>query len=121
MKKRTRNEGGKEIEMDEVLGGGRISQTGSGGANKIGLLLGGIGAGALLMYLFDPDRGRGRRSRIGDQMKSKANRLGRTTASKARDLRNRTQGLLHDMRSSGSNKSRIDNTSDDYQPMEQGT
>ena len=69
------------------------------GANSIGLLLGGIGLGALLMYLFDPDRGRGRRARLGDQMTSKVNRLSEAAEAKGRDLRNRAQGVLHEARS----------------------
>src|SRR4051794_16687185 len=68
-------------------------------ANSIGLLLGGIGLGALLMYLFDPDRGRGRRARLGDQLTSKVNRLSEAAEAKGRDLRNRVQGVMHDARS----------------------
>jgi gas vesicle protein len=69
------------------------------GANNVGLLIGGIGIGALLMYLFDPDRGRGRRARLGDQLSSKVNRLGEAAEAKARDLRNRAQGVVHEARS----------------------
>ncbi|HEX8651593.1 MAG TPA: hypothetical protein VF708_12195 [Pyrinomonadaceae bacterium] len=68
-------------------------------ANNLGLLLGGIGLGALLMYLFDPDRGRGRRARLNDQLTSKVNRLGEAAESKARHLRNRAQGVIHEARS----------------------
>ena len=68
-------------------------------ANSLGLLLGGIGIGALLMYLFDPDRGRGRRARLGDQLTSRVNRLSEAAESKARHLRNRAQGVLHEARS----------------------
>ncbi len=66
------------------------------GANNIGLLLGGVGLGALLMYLFDPDRGRGRRARLGDQLSSEVNRLGEAAEAKARHLRNRAQGVMHE-------------------------
>ncbi|MGH9903875.1 MAG: hypothetical protein ACRD68_18860 [Pyrinomonadaceae bacterium] len=68
----------------------------AGGAGVVGLLLGGIGIGAAAMYLFDPERGRGRRSRLGDQLTSQCNRLSDATASKARDLRNRAQGVIHE-------------------------
>jgi hypothetical protein len=68
-------------------------------ANNLGLLLGGIGLGALLMYLFDPERGRGRRARLGDQLTSKVNRLSDTAEAKARHLRNRAQGMIHEARS----------------------
>ena len=66
------------------------------GANSIGMLLAGIGLGALLMYLFDPDRGRGRRARLSDQLTSQVNRMGEVAEAKARDLRNRAQGVLHE-------------------------
>ena len=81
------------------------------GANELGLLLGGIGIGALLMYLFDPDGGRGRRARLGDQLTSKVNRLGEAAEAKARDLRNRAQGVMHEARSilPGTERSRQNN------------
>ncbi len=69
------------------------------GADNIALLLGGIGLGALLMYLFDPDRGRGRRAMLSDQLTSKVNRLSDAAEAKARHLRNRAQGVIHEARS----------------------
>ena len=71
-------------------------EEGALGANSIGMLLAGIGLGALLMYLFDPDRGRGRRTRFSDQLTSQFNRMGEAAEAKARDLRNRAQGVLHE-------------------------
>jgi len=65
-------------------------------AGSVGVLLGGMAAGAALMYLFDPDRGRGRRTRLSDQTASKLNRFGDRAGAKARDLRNRAQGLVHE-------------------------
>ena len=59
----------------------------------------GISLGAALMYLFDPDRGRGRRAKLGDQVASKANKIGSSIGSKARDLRNRAQGVIHQVES----------------------
>jgi gas vesicle protein len=70
------------------------------GRNGIGMLFGGIGIGALLMYLFDPDRGQGRRAKLGDQLTSKVNHLKGAAGSKARDLRNRAQGVMHEFRGS---------------------
>jgi hypothetical protein len=67
------------------------------GVSKIGIAALGIGVGAALMYLFDPDRGRGRRAKQRDQVTSKANQIGRSASSKARDLRNRAQGLIHEV------------------------
>jgi hypothetical protein len=75
------------------------SQGTAANANNLGLLLGGIGLGALLMYLFDPERGRGRRARLGDQLTSKVNRLSDAAEAKARHLRNRAQGVIHEARS----------------------
>lgn len=65
----------------------------------MGALISGFGLGAAVMYLFDPDRGRGRRARLGDQMASKANKFGDAVEGKTKDLRNRAQGLLHEARS----------------------
>jgi hypothetical protein len=62
-------------------------------------ILGGVGLGAALMYLFDPERGRGRRAKLSDQVASKANRIGAGIGSKTRDLRNRAQGLVHEVKS----------------------
>lgn len=62
------------------------SSVGTGSHNGFALLLGGIGIGALLMYLFDPDRGRGRRSRLSDQLISKANEVGEVAGGRARHL-----------------------------------
>jgi hypothetical protein len=78
----------------------------------IGPLLGGVGIGAALMYLFDPDRGRGRRARLSDQLTSKANRLGETVEGRARDLRNRTKGLLHDVGIISTSKQRSEESGD---------
>ena len=75
---------------------GSDGQWTGGGVNGIALLVGGIGLGALLMYFFDPDRGRGRRARCSDQLTSTVNRLGESAGAKARHLRNRAKGLLHE-------------------------
>ena len=64
--------------------------------SNVGVLLGGIGVGAALMYLLDPERGRTRRARLSDQVTSKANRFGDAAAAQARDLRNRAQGFVHE-------------------------
>ena len=68
----------------------------STGAGGVGMLLVGVGIGAALMYILDPERGRSRRARLSDQAMSKINRLGDAAASQARDLRNRAQGLVHE-------------------------
>jgi len=81
----------KRDEMNMSAGRGAVCSTGG-----LGMLLGGIGLGAALMYLFDPERGRGRRARLSDQMASKAYRLSDRAEAKARDLRNRAQGMMHE-------------------------
>src|SRR5215813_6081825 len=85
------------VEGNQMASADNLRTTSGLGAGWIAPLLGGMGIGAALMYLFDPDRGRGTRARLSDQLASKANRLGETVGRKARDLRNRTQGLLHDV------------------------
>lgn len=86
--------------MQRSVKEGRSDDQGTAvGSNNIALLLGGIGLGALLMYLFDPDRGRGRRAMLSDQLTSKVNRLSDAAEAKARHLRNRAQGVIHEARS----------------------
>ena len=54
---------------------------------------GGLGLGAGIMYLLDPDRGRRRRAIISDKLASAWCGSGDVAAKMARDLRNRTTGL----------------------------
>jgi hypothetical protein len=67
------------------------------GYHGVCLLLSGLSIGALLMYLFDPDRGRGRRAKLSDQFASKINHLEEAAEGRARDLRNRAKGVIHDV------------------------
>lgn len=57
------------------------------------LLAGGIGLGAALMYILDPDRGRRRRALVRDQLVSAGHRLPDAVGATARDLSNRARGL----------------------------
>ena len=57
-------------------------------------LLVGVGVGAALMYMFDPERGRTRRKLLGDKLVACTNDLTDVAGSKARDLRNRARGVL---------------------------
>src|SRR5437868_14734918 len=91
MQQNETNLNSKQDEMNMSASRGAVCSTGG-----LGMLLGGIGLGAALMYLFDPERGRGRRARLSDQLASKANRLGDRAEARARDLRNRAQGLMHE-------------------------
>jgi hypothetical protein len=57
-------------------------------------VLGGIGMGAGLMYILDPDRGRNRRAVARDKMMSAVNRTGKAIGSKTSNLMNRTKGVV---------------------------
>jgi osmotically-inducible protein OsmY len=61
----------------------------------------GVFAGAMAMYLLDPDRGRRRRALLRDQVVHGAHELeelGDTLGSRARDLRNRARGTVIEAR-----------------------
>lgn len=61
--------------------------------------LGGAGFGAVLMYMFDPDRGSRRRALLRDKVASAANKLPDAMSATGRDLRNRAVGLYAGARS----------------------
>lgn len=67
--------------------------------NKKAALVGGVGLGAALMYLFDPDRGRRRRALIRDKAEGAANKAGDYAGKMSRDLRNRAYGLVAETKS----------------------
>ncbi|HEY1378235.1 MAG TPA: hypothetical protein VGF55_15655 [Gemmataceae bacterium] len=58
--------------------------------------LGGAALGAVTMYYFDPDRGRGRRSVCEDQWAARGRRAARYLDKAGRDLANRATGLAHE-------------------------
>jgi hypothetical protein len=64
--------------------------------NKTGMLLTGMGIGAGLMYILDPDRGRRRRALARDKAVRTWNRSERYVGKVSRDLANRTRGLAHE-------------------------
>lgn len=73
-------------------------------------ILAGLGAGAALMYLFDPQGGGRRRALIRDKA-TKFNRQTREAIEgTAKDLSNRAKGMAHELRSAASSEGR---TSDD--------
>ena len=62
-------------------------------------LLAGLGAGAAIMYLFDPQGGGRRRALIRDKA-TKINRQTREAIEgRAKDLSNRAQGVAHELKS----------------------
>lgn len=67
--------------------------------NKILTILGGLGAGAALMYFMDPERGRTRRAKVQDKFTGLSNDLQRSIEGKSKDLSNRAKGLLHEAKS----------------------
>lgn len=66
------------------------------------LTLGGIGLGAGLMYILDPDRGKRRRALVRDKIARGVNETGRAIGSVgtvSRDIGNRARGALANARS----------------------
>lgn len=68
-------------------------------SDKAMTLAAGIGIGAGLMYLLDPDRGSRRRALVRDQLVHGANTTGDALGTAARDLGNRARGLAAETRS----------------------
>jgi uncharacterized membrane protein len=62
------------------------------------LLLGAATAGAISMYLLDPDHGRRRRAVMRDRLASGMSRLDDATSVASRDLRNRARGIAYEVR-----------------------
>ena len=62
--------------------------------NRAITLIGGAGLGALLMYFYDPDRGKARRAVCRDKTKSAVNKASETAGKMNRDLLNRANGLV---------------------------
>lgn len=61
----------------------------------------GVAIGAVLMYIFDPDRGRRRRAMVRDRMVHGAHEIedmGSEVASQARHARNRARGAVMEAR-----------------------
>jgi uncharacterized membrane protein len=67
--------------------------------NRNLLFLGGIGLGAGLMYIFDPDRGRRRRATARDAARHLTNAFDDAVGKTSRDLSNRAQGLVAELNS----------------------
>jgi BON domain len=62
-------------------------------------LLGGMGLGAGLMFLLDPDRGRRRRAAVRDKAIAANRRLADRTAATLEDASNRARGIVAEARS----------------------
>lgn len=57
-----------------------------------GLAVGAV-AGAAATFLFDPERGKGRRDELARQLTGRFNGVSQTVEGRSRDLRNRAQGF----------------------------
>lgn len=66
--------------------------------NKGMTLIGGLGLGAGLMYLLDPDRGRRRRALVRDKVIHSMHKTADAIDAASRDLGNRAAGLLYEVR-----------------------
>ena len=67
--------------------------------NKGVALVGGLGLGAALMYILDPDRGKGRRALIRDKFGAAGNKANDLAGKMSRDLRNRAYGIAVETKS----------------------
>jgi uncharacterized membrane protein len=67
--------------------------------NRNLLFLGGIGLGAGLMYIFDPDRGRRRRATARDAAHHIVNAFDDALGKTSRDMSNRAQGFVAELNS----------------------
>ena len=94
MVRRLVSESARAYEMANRRGSG-IQKKGECSVVKKGIaVLGGIGIGAGLMFVFDPDRGKRRRTLMRDKVAGTANKLSCTAGKMNRDLRNRAAGLM---------------------------
>ena len=62
--------------------------------NKGVALVGGVGLGAALMYIFDPDRGQRRRAQIREKVEAAGNKVSDKAEKVGRDLRDRASSVV---------------------------
>jgi len=67
---------------------------GDGHFHKTATLIGGLGIGAGLMFLLDPDKGRRRRALIRDQMAHATHTAEHAVGKASRDMGNRARGIV---------------------------
>jgi uncharacterized membrane protein len=67
--------------------------------NKAMATISGLGIGAGLMYIFDPDRGRRRRAEISNKVRHAANKTDDAIGKTSRDLANRFSGIVSEAES----------------------
>ena len=62
-------------------------------------IMSGLGVGAALMYLFDPEEGNRRRAVLRDKAMSVSNKAQDALGGRAQDFSNRAKGMLHEAKS----------------------
>jgi osmotically-inducible protein OsmY len=62
------------------------------------MLLGGLGLGAALMYVLDPERGKRRRAVVRDKAVRAAHKTSDTLDARSRDFRNRAKGVAAEVK-----------------------
>ena len=67
--------------------------------NKGVALIGGVGLGAALMYMFDPDRGKRRRTLVQDKVTAAGHKAEDLAGKMTRDVRNRIYGTAAEIKS----------------------
>src|SRR5438132_14073805 len=67
--------------------------------NKGVALVGGVGLGAALMYIFDPDRRKRPSALIRDKVEAAGNKIGDKEEKRGRDLSNRAYGVVAETKS----------------------
>ncbi len=80
-------------------------------------LFSGIGLGALLMYVFDPERGRRRRALARDKAVRLAHKTGGLIGARSSDLNNRARGILAEVKSA----LRPQSSSQTQSPLDRGS
>jgi hypothetical protein len=74
--------------------------------NKAGYLFAGMGIGAGVMFILDPDRGRRRRALVRDKAVSTWNQSEQYAEKMARDLANRSRGVYYETKAAMTGKER---------------
>ena len=72
-------------------------ETGGGGMNRLALLIG-VGLGAALMFILDPDRGGRRRALVRDKSVKLIRRSSRVIRDRSEDIGNRLTGVAAETR-----------------------
>lgn len=95
--------GGKSIDdfkqgrRDVGSRGYRMTRTKSGSPKWSAMLLlltGGIGVGAALMYILDPEQGNRRRKQVREKIADSSSQASKTISETSRSIRDRTEGLV---------------------------